>query len=319
MGNFIALDLETANANYASICEIGLVRFEDGKPTERWTQLIAPPEDLFHFDNSWIHGITESDVQSAPTFTQVQSDISAFIAGDPVVAHYSGFDVSAIRKASEWNGLPYPDMTYFCTVVLSRKALKGELLSFKLQNVADYFDLGFEQVHRADSDAATAGEIAVRLMNLRNAENLQLLADDLGVRAGRLGAGVDVRCAAISMPKKYESLSPEERANLVALQQEIWGVDELDPSGDFFDKKIVLTGTLRSMNREKATALLESVGARITGSVSKKTDFVIQGLQSPEEIAAGGSNKEKQAQALLDAGVEIEVIQEEDFLRMLLN
>lgn len=319
MGNFVALDLETANSNYASICEIGLVRFEDGRPTERWTQLIAPPEDLNYFENTWIHGITEDDVKDAPTFRQVQADLSEFIAGEPVVAHYSGFDMSAIRKASDWNGLAYPDMTYYCTVVLSRKALKGELLSFKLQTVADYFDLGFEQVHRADSDAATAGEIAVRLMNLRKADDLQLLADDLGVRAGRLGAGLDLRCTAISIPKKYENISPGEKAKLVALQREIWGADELDPSGDFFDKKVVMTGTLRSMNRDRATALLESVGARITSSVTKKTDFVVQGFQQPAEIAAGGSNKEKQARALLEAGVEIEVIQEEDFLRMLLN
>jgi DNA ligase (NAD+) len=45
----------------------------------------------------------------------------------------------------------------------------------------------------------------------------------------------------------------------------------------FFGKVIVLTGTLTRMGRDEATKLLERAGAKVTGSVSKKTDFVIAG------------------------------------------
>jgi len=48
-------------------------------------------------------------------------------------------------------------------------------------------------------------------------------------------------------------------------------------SGPFSGKTIVLTGTLPGISREEAAARLEGAGARVSGSVSKKTDFVIAG------------------------------------------
>jgi DNA ligase (NAD+) len=45
----------------------------------------------------------------------------------------------------------------------------------------------------------------------------------------------------------------------------------------FSGKTVVITGTLSSMTREEAKAKLMSLGAKITGSVSKKTDMVIVG------------------------------------------
>jgi DNA ligase (NAD+) len=48
-------------------------------------------------------------------------------------------------------------------------------------------------------------------------------------------------------------------------------------SGPFSGKTVVLTGTLPGITREEAAARLESAGARVSGSVSKKTDFVVAG------------------------------------------
>lgn len=50
MGSFVALDLETANSNYASICEVGLTKFENGGPVASWSSYIAPPDNLFYWD-----------------------------------------------------------------------------------------------------------------------------------------------------------------------------------------------------------------------------------------------------------------------------
>jgi NAD-dependent DNA ligase len=56
----------------------------------------------------------------------------------------------------------------------------------------------------------------------------------------------------------------------------VFGVEELDLSGDFYGKKAVLTGALQSMTRYQAKAVLESVGAIGNDSVSKATSYVIQ-------------------------------------------
>ena len=69
-------------------------------------------------------------------------------------------------------------------------------------------------------------------------------------------------------------------------------------------KTFVLTGTLPTLKRDQAAALIEAAGGKVSGSVSKKTDFVVAG-------EAAGSKLEK-AQAL-----GVAVLSEEELLRML--
>ena len=75
-------------------------------------------------------------------------------------------------------------------------------------------------------------------------------------------------------------------------------------TGIFAGKTFVLTGTVPSMTREEATARIESLGGKVSSSVSKKTDYVLAGEEA-------GSKLEK-AQKL---GVKI--IDEKEFLKMI--
>ena len=69
----------------------------------------------------------------------------------------------------------------------------------------------------------------------------------------------------------------------------------------FKDKTVVLTGTLTQMGRNEAKALLQQLGAKVSGSVSSKTDFVIAGDAAGSKLA--------KAQEL-----NIAVLTEEEFL-----
>lgn len=69
----------------------------------------------------------------------------------------------------------------------------------------------------------------------------------------------------------------------------------------FSGKTVVLTGTLHQMTRGEASELLEKAGAKVSGSVSKKTDFVVAGESAGSKL--------KKAQEL-----GVSVLSEEEFL-----
>ena len=81
-------------------------------------------------------------------------------------------------------------------------------------------------------------------------------------------------------------------------------IAQSDATGILIGKTFVLTGTLPTLGREEAKALIENEGGKVTGSVSKKTDYVVAGEDAGSKLT--------KAEAL-----GIKVINETDLLKML--
>ena len=166
--DFVAVDVETANGNWASICQIGAVRFVDGQETESQVWLCRPPEGIDYFDdiNISIHGITADDVKDAPTFAEAAGELLTFMRSDVLVAHNAQFDSTALRSAFLRSQMPVPEINLACSLALARFASKSKVLSVanhKLPTVAKAVNFGDFTHHDALADARAAGHIVSAL------------------------------------------------------------------------------------------------------------------------------------------------------------
>ncbi len=85
-------------------------------------------------------------------------------------------------------------------------------------------------------------------------------------------------------PLMRESIA-RMRAAGVKAQAALPAAAAADQSHPLFGKTVVLTGTLSLMDRGEASKRLEALGAKVTGSVSKKTDLVIAGESAGSKLA----------------------------------
>jgi DNA ligase (NAD+) len=97
-------------------------------------------------------------------------------------------------------------------------------------------------------------------------------------------------------------------SQLKQVESSWWQVEETTPGGErpLEGVTVVLTGTLEKMTRQQAKARLESLGAKVSGSVSKRTGLVVAGTKAGSKL--------KKAEEL-----NVEVIDEEGFIKRYLK
>lgn len=121
--NFTAIDFETANASLTSICQIGLVRVENGEIIHEWEQLVQPPGNEYHWGNSRVHGINRRMTASAPTFNEVWHLMQPYVQGQHLVAHNANFDCSCLTNTLAHYQLPVVTFKRHCTVQIYKRNL----------------------------------------------------------------------------------------------------------------------------------------------------------------------------------------------------
>lgn len=302
--DFVAVDVETANSVRGSVCAVGATVVRGGKVTQTESWLSRPPAQLNWFDpfNVMLHGITSGDVARAPSFTDSLERLLALVGGLPVVAHNAAFDVGALRDGCDAEGVPWPTLTYVCSLVLSRRAL--DLISYRLPLVAAELAVGLDRHHDAAGDSLAAANIMLALAERNGASSLHELTSRLGVLLGELRPSQWVGCRS-----QYASGRPSATLPSPNL--------DADPDHPLFGQVVVFTGAL-GIVRADAWDMVAAVGAIPEKGVTSRTTILVIGDgfigDNPSDFATGKAAK---AAAKRAKGQNIEVFTEEDLRKSL--
>ncbi len=161
MMTFNAIDVETANQNRGSICQIGICSVRNGEILDQWETLVDPETD-FNPYNVAIHGIGDADVKSAPTLPEIYTELCERVQ-DSVVIHHSPFDKTAFEQAtSKYNLEPLP-VILLDSIEIAKRAWPqfANSYGYGLEPLTKYFDIQFQH-HNAVEDARATAMIALR-------------------------------------------------------------------------------------------------------------------------------------------------------------
>lgn len=172
---YVVFDLETTgfSAIKDRIIEIGAVKVEGGKITERFSTFVNPRVPI-PFEITKLTGITDQMVMDAPGIEVVLKKFLDFVGDAALVAHNAGFDVGFIDQNCRYQDIS-PDFTYVDTVAMAR-ILLPTLSKFKLNVVAGALHISLENHHRAVDDAYATAEIFVRFIEMLKERNVKTLA-----------------------------------------------------------------------------------------------------------------------------------------------
>jgi len=173
--DFVVIDVETANQNPRSICQIGIAAYQNGSLSALWGSLINP-EDSFSALNIAIHGIRPEHVVDAPNWADIQSELRPRLEQRTLASH-TYFDFRAIARANERYGLAEIPRTKWVDTCEVARAAWPSLSSHRLPHLARVFGISY-QAHNAAEDARCAGEILLLAAEASGLALIDLLRAD---------------------------------------------------------------------------------------------------------------------------------------------
>lgn len=276
---FVAIDVETANPNMHSICQIGLVQFEDGQEV-RCDSILVDPRTWFDPYNVEIHGIDEEAVRGARTFAQLHDELHQWTADQVVVCH-THFDRVAMAQSCEKAKKPALACTWLDSARVTRRtwpqfAQRG----YGLANVAAFCGIEFKH-HDALHDARAAGLVLMHAAR----ETGHTIADWLKLVKRGMGEGSSIARTG-------------------------------DGDGALAGEVVAFTGALEIPRREAADRAA-AAGADVQPGVTKKTTVLVVGDQDISKLNGHDkSGKHSKAEALIGAGHPIRIMGETDFMAL---
>lgn len=275
--DFVAIDFETMTSCQTSACALGMVKVIDGEIVQEYYSVINPVRDE-HTDkepNLKIHGISLTTAEKANTFAELFEGIRLFISGLPIVCHNKSVDIGIIEQLMKFYNLSGIDTsTAICTYNLTGKSLK---------DCCQEYGIKVEHHHNALWDAEACARIY-----------LELIGKPI-INKG--GSPIFGKNSPMAVARNIDS-AHRHRLNDDQIE---------DKSSIFYNSTVVITGLFDSFeSRDELAAKLQSLGAKITSSISKKTTHVLVGHDA-------GPKKIEKIQQLQAEGHPIVMLREHEF------
>ena len=247
MLTFIVIDVETANADRASICQIGIIHVREGNIEDQWETLVNP-EDWFDPWNVSFHGIDEHMVRNSPTLPDLRGELRSRLRSSVLVSHGS-FDRIAFERAMTRYQLEQLQVTWLDSTRIVRRAWPENYgrRGYGLKNVAKDFNISFRH-HDALEDARAAAEVVLHAC----------AATETDIE------GWLTRVESPIFPGASGSVSSARREGNV--------------EGVLYGETIVFTGAA-GITREKAADMAAEAGCDVASNVSKKVTMLVVGTQ----------------------------------------
>jgi len=279
--NFVVVDVETANADLSSICQIGIASFRDGAFTNGWVSLVNP-DDYFSPINVSIHGIDDDRVSGSPKWDGIFPEVASRLQERVVVSH-TPFDRAALGRACERYNLTMSECVWLDSARVVRRAWPEFSRSgYGLSNVAACFAINYK-AHDALEDARCAGLLMLRAIS-------------------ETGLSIEEWLVRVEQPIGEVGTGHKRIGN---------------PDGELFGQILVFTGSL-SIPRREAADLAAAAGCRVDEGVTKHTTMLVLGDQDLRMLAGHEkSSKHMKAEHLIGKGQPIRILGESDFVRIL--
>lgn len=158
------VDIETTGARptYDKILEIGIVRVENSQVVTQYKSLFNPHTYISPFIED-LTGISQKDVESAPSFWEEKEKIHKILDGCIFVAHNVRFDYGFLRNEFKRCDISFSSK-HFCTVRLSQ-LLYPQYRKHDLDALISRFNISCKNRHRAFDDAWVLWEFYQKIKN----------------------------------------------------------------------------------------------------------------------------------------------------------
>ncbi|MCO4846340.1 MAG: exonuclease [Yoonia sp.] len=278
---FIAVDVETANSNKHSICQIGLAMATDTGEIQTVGFFVNPKEQFDDF-NVQLHGIDRKTVDGARGFDAVIQELRPFLERHTLIQH-SSFDKQAFDSACRLNAIPNLRTNWLDSVIIARTAwpeLKGNG-GHGLASLKKFLNLRFDH-HDAEEDARAAAEV-VLLAEVHSGEKFPDLAKTAKQKNQKYPVSVAV---------------------------------DGNQNGPLCGHVACFTGQL-SLSRTEAAMIAAGAGITVKTGMSKKVTLTVVGEQDLVTLVGHAkSTKHRRAEELIADGFDIRIIGELEFLEL---